>query len=838
MNDGQAFWDMLCRCAGLLETETHADWILGEINHEYFSGQLPTNKQSDYAREQNCEYSPRYQKTRGMTNANCEKVQFIHRQICSYLDQQGVAYTNLTDDEIKELASDGPDFNVARASCMTTTIAATKSNVATQFVELILQVAISPPKAHIIEKIPTLPHPTPEVISNLIKDLDPSQSSSENEDISDTGDSHVDEKSSGTIASDPSLPTANTVFRLEEELFKVTAQLKRRDGIIEGLKQEREALDVAYERLEENYEAVKRQSTENEDELKKLASAHNDRERWSPRELEDKISQQEETIRGQESQIKDYQSREADLRRRVDRFNDTESRLREKEDEFDIQKKELERQTKMANAGERYKQKVQASQVIEKERDSLRLQLEEARPKVKAYEDIRRHNTRLEKENQEIHRALSGSERDNSQLRETKQRVIAENDRLRHESTAMREALARNLEKVADLEEKSGGSEIQPSPMMVDNGLESELTESFKYEQQMQVADTLLWWARGLMKTRKNRISELERENSRLATAAGEEDSKAAALQRRLDDAEDSTLDQAQKEERLRQDVSSLESCIAEVRKGHPIEGSVSSSHNLVNLAHVFESTEIFRQLRAQAKEVQKKRGDLEERLETDSMSSFERHCMMTDLTSDLLEAEFVSKPKLEMIEEVKKQHSIALTKLQNEHDMLWKRYNRLQEETDKLWEERNQAWRLSYDTVVAKAQEDSENMAARNAHRQLTELIMKASKDTVESIKNSTTDVSQQNLQIINAKIAEGYTTQITGDRERMANHQQVDQQFFTSDGTLRTPVQSTPIQLPLKGIRKFFGLRDANKIQIPEDRGSSRYNQGSRSSSQAATF
>lgn len=840
MNDGHAFWEMLCACSCLQGPRVHADGTSGEINDEHFSGQLPTKKQSDYAREQNRKSLHSGNRIVAKTGANTGVVQFIYDQISSYLDQQGATYTILSGDDIKELASNGSGFTIARASFAISTTAATRSNLPVQFLKLILLVAISPPKAHVIEKIPTLPQPTPEVISNLIKDLDPSQPSSDVEDTQETGGTDRDRRSWGEIPATSPSPNANSVFELEEELFRATAKLKRQDGEIEGQKLERQALDDAYERLEENYEAVKKQFAENEDELKKLTSAHNYRDKWSPRELEDKISQQEEIIRGNESQIKEFESREAELRRRANKFSDTESKLREKEDEFDIQKRELENQTKMANAGEKYKQKVQACQAIEKERDSLRSQLEEARPKLKAYEEIRRHNTKLEKENQEIHRALSGSERDNSQLRETKQSVIAENDRLRHESTAMREALAKNLERIADLEDGSGGSEIHSSPTVVNGGLESEIIETFKHEQQMQVAGTLLWWARGLMKARKTRISELEKENGQLASIVSEKDNKATVLQRQLDNVQDLSADQSGKEQRLRQDISSLESSITDVRQGHPIEGSVSPAPNIVDLAHAFESTEIFRRLRAQLKDEQKKRSELEEKLEVaniDRMSAFERHCMMADLNIDLLEGELVGKPKLETVEEVKRQYSIAPTQLQSEHDALWKRYNRLQEDHDKLWEERNQAWRLSYDTVVAKAQEDSQNMATRHAHQQLTQFIMQASKDTAESIKNST-DVSQQNLQIITAKIEEGYASQIDGSRERIANAQQVDKQLFASNGTFIASSPPTFNSPSFQGVRKFFRSKDADKIEIPDNRGTQRHDQRSRSPYQATTF
>lgn len=767
-------------------------------------------------------------------------MQFIYKQISTYLDQEGVTYFHLSEDDIKELASDGPSSTIASASHATLTNRAAKSDIVVQFLGLIIQITISPPKAHIIEKIPTLPHPTPEVISNLIQQLDSSQSSSDLEDNQENGGSGPDQKSWEESAASSPTPNTNSVFHLEEELFKVTAQLKRRDGEIEGLRLERQALDDAYERLNESYEAVKKQSAENVDELKRLALANNERDQWSPKELEDKISQQEEVIRGHESQNKDHQSREAELRRIVNKLSDTESKFQELKDEFHIQKGQLDEQTKKANAGEKYKQKVQASQAIEKERDALRSQFEEARPKLHAYDEIKRHNARLEKENQEIHRTLSQSERDNSQLRETKQSVIAENDRLRHESTAMREALARNLERIAELEDGSGGSEIHSSPTVVNGGLESELSETSKHEQQMQVAGTLLWWARGLMQARKSRIAELEKENGHLASEASEKDSKAIVLQRQLENAQDQSADQSVKEQTLRQDLSSLESSMSEVRRGHPIEGSVSPNRSIVELAYAFERTEIFRRLRAQLKEEQKKSGELEEKLSivekdleaaiNNCTSAYERHCMMVELNIDLLQGDLVDKPKLEMVEQVKRQYSVELVQLRSEHDALWKRYNRLQEEFEKQWEERNQVWRESHDLVLAKAQAESDNAATWHVHQQLTDSIKQASKDTAESIKNST-DVSQQNLQIITTKFEEGYATQINGSRERLAVAQQVDQRLFVPDRTFPAFPSSTPKSPSFQGVRRFFGSKDADKITISENREARRHHQRSRS-------
>lgn len=55
MNDGQAFWEMLrTYCPLEIQRCMLNKRSLGEINPEAFTGDLPSRKRSDYARQQNC----------------------------------------------------------------------------------------------------------------------------------------------------------------------------------------------------------------------------------------------------------------------------------------------------------------------------------------------------------------------------------------------------------------------------------------------------------------------------------------------------------------------------------------------------------------------------------------------------------------------------------------------------------------------------------------------------------------------------------------------------------------------------------------------------------------
>ena len=593
----------------------------------------------------------------------------------------------------------------------------------------------------------TLPAPTPKVMFGLIQDMDAALPDSDDEEA-DQLHTDVDVEpipSRNGAASQPR--TLDQQLSFEAEMAKYKVLLVQRERDVTEIRVEKEEISEAYIRLQENYDSVKEQSARFEDQLKKMNSAQNGFDQLSLKDLDSKVAQQEDTIARYEAQITDQQSSESDLRRKLDKLSLQAEDFQKLQDDFQIQKVQLEQQTKKANAGEKYKQKIQASQAIERERDALRQQLEEARPRLRAYDDCRRNNVRLEKENHEIGSTLSRSERDNNELRETKQTVLIENSRLQRDTKSLREALAQSQDRIADLEEKAGGSEIHSSPTVVDGGLESELAETSKYEAQLQVAHNLILWIRLLTSHRKLRIAEVEKQNQQLTSHVNEKDSALTALQRQLDNAQDTCADQNAVASRLRNEISRLQLDIAQVRAGHPIKGSVSPAATVPDFAHIVKSTETFTKMREQLKAEQKLRADLEEELSTaqrnvevansDRMSSFERHCMLSDLNIDLLEVELAGKPKLDIVEEVKNRQSVATVQLENEVKSLEKRYNRLEQEFHQYSEENNQAQHKSH--------EDS-------------------------------TQTSQDNIQTMATKMEEFYASPLKNGREQLAKAQQVE--------------------------------------------------------------
>ena len=711
----------------------------------------------------------------------------MYGKIASYLDEHDATFPTFTEDELRNLAVDKSSVSIAKARLPRSWTVSTITNHWIQFLKLVLQVVITPPNEPIFQKLRNLPEPTPQVILRLWKEMVDQPEDEEIDRSSDVGS--VVASSNGGSAFSPARAMDRELL-LEQHLAELQSKLQRCEAEVEDLRESKEQTDDAYNRLRENYDAVRKDSIEADRQLKKLTAMNNEREQRSVKELETKISQLEEVIGRQETQIIEHQSKEAEMQRKVKKLNAADERLQNLQDDFDVQKMELEHQTRKANAGEKYKQKVQANQNSEKERDSARKELNEARSRLEEAENFGRDNTKLQQENREISQTLSRSERDNTELRETKQAYLSEINRLHRDSKSLREALAQSQDKIADLEEKHGGSERHPSAA---DGLDDELAEAQNHEQQMQVASTSLLWTRVLMASRKTRISELERQVRQLTSDASDKENKLAMLQCQLESALEDSADQYEQALETRREMSSLQSSLTEIGQGHPIEGSVSAVP-LENLkAYDVISTETFKIMRQQIKAQQKQCAHLEEKLsaalksleaaESDSMSSFENHCMLTDLTVALFEVELVDKPKSQIIEGIRTENSLALRRLQSEHDALRKRHNKLNDMFVDLTEERNAAWHESHEILLEKGIVEGKAEANTQTLRELSDLVRQAT--TPESNGQS------KDLEMYASRSIEIYASKIEDGREQLAKAQQVCREVLSPDVTSETPSQ-----------------------------------------------
>ena len=744
-------------------------------------------------------------------------MQHVYRKIASHLDEHDTSFPIFTDDELRELATDESSISITKARLPRSLTTATMTNLWLQFVKLVLQVVITPPNETLFRKLQDLPDPTPQVILRLWQEM---MGPAEDDEVDKDSDMDSGGRSSNSGSTFSSSRVVDRELLLEQHLAEIMSQLDRCQAETKDLKEAKEQTDDAYNRLQKSYDAVREESIETGAQLQKFTALHNEREQRSVKDLETKISQIEEVIGRQETEINEHRSKEAEMQRKMKKLDAADDRLQNLQDDYDVQKVELEYQTKKANAGEKYKQKVQASHHVEKERDSARKELIEARSRLEEAENFRRGNVKLQQENREISQTLSRSERDNTELRETKQAYLSEINRLQQGSKSLRDALTQAQERITDLEERSGGPERHLS---MDDGLDSELAEALNHEQQMQVASTVLLWTRILMTARKIRITELEKEVRQLTSDASDKETKLVMIQGQLDSAQADSADQYKQVLGIRKEMSILQASLTEVRQGDPIEGFVSVDPLLDLVAYDDESTEAFKRMREQVKAQQKQCANFEEKLlaaqkrleaaESDRMSSFENHCMLTDLTIDLLEGELIDKPKLQIIEEVRVENSSAIWQLQSEHDALRKRHSRLQDMFVDLTEERNEAWREGHEVLMEKTKIETKADADSQTLQELTDILRQAMTETPESIGQS------KEIQIYASKIEEG--------RERLAKAQKVREEVDPSDvafDTVSLPQQPPPSHSPSSSSSRLSSLTSSRLSSISSSSLSSR--------------
>ena len=540
ISSGQALWQMLCECC--LSTKVRLlkmtdDLTSADIDSDAFSAVLPNDNQSEDARKRN--------------------LRFIHGKIQTFLEEREKSFDGLSSGDLDRMAGKDGNSQIAK------------------FLKLVLTVMLeSPSMTEQVQKIMTLPPITQEVVGGLMQEV--AEFESDMEPVSD-GDEDIDHGQSRAVTSAPEA-TTDQVFHLEQQYAKVMSQLERRTQEFKDLELELEKLGKSLARSQETNEALNNEIAERDELLKKARSMNNDREHSSIKDLETKISQQEEMIASKESQVKSLQANINELQRENKKFAAARDEASQLQDEVDVMKIDLEKQTRKANTADKYMQKLQASQSVEKERDSLRQELEDMRTQLAGLAKLRQENAALQQSNDESSRILSQIEQEHDELRMTKKQLRVNYDSLARQIDALNERFAQDQETIADLRDRHGTSDRNSLSTAMNGGLEGELDEISKQENQT-----------------KSRVAELEKQKQQLEAEVQEKDAKKTTLQRQLNIAMEKSADHSGVVKSLREEILSLQTDLSKVREGHPLEG-----------------TETFKRMRDQVKAERQKVLDLE----------------------------------------------------------------------------------------------------------------------------------------------------------------------------------------------------------------------------------
>ena len=186
------------------------------------------------------------------------------------------------------------------------------------------------------------------------------------------------------------------------------------------------------------------------------------------------ISQQEETIASRELEFTRSQTAFNELKRENKRLLGLAERFEKVQDDYDATKVELEKQSRKANTADKYMQKLQASHAIEKERDGLRLDLDDARKQLSHSEGLRRDNKALQKTNEEVSQTLAQIEREDEELRMTNKKLRISCDSYEQQIGWLNERSAQDQETITelrDLQEKRVSVTERDGTAALDNEL-------------------------------------------------------------------------------------------------------------------------------------------------------------------------------------------------------------------------------------------------------------------------------------------------------------------------------------------------------------------------------
>ncbi len=300
----------------------------------------------------------------------------------------------------------------------------------------------------------------------------------------------------------------------------------------------------------------------------------------------------------------------------MDKLNASRGKSRKLQDEIDELRIERDSLAKKANTAERYKQKLQATQDLQKQNAELQEELSEVRQQFNHADKARQQVAGLQLALEEYKRILPKIEQDRHELQMMKKQLEFDNAALAQRWERANEQHARDQESIANLTDKLGEFELSRNPTTVDSeGLDSELEESTRKEALLQVDLPAPNGRRLTTLGRRAKVAELETENQKLKAEVTLQESKTRALQQLLKDAEERQEERDRKNLEVYQEKLMLESSLAAIEQGDPIQGYVIQAAAEKDHANEIFRTEVFKKMRDQVGMEQKRAAGLEAEL-------------------------------------------------------------------------------------------------------------------------------------------------------------------------------------------------------------------------------
>ncbi|KAN0075958.1 hypothetical protein V8E54_007228 [Elaphomyces granulatus] len=398
--------------------------ILQDIDPQYFLDELPERNPSDH-------WVTKWQ-----------NLKHLHKLLISYIRSQN-------DDAIPPGLDASPDLKA-----IAETSAPKEIN---KLLKLLLIAAIGSPNAETyVTTLQGMSTSTQESLKDIIQEAQNAQQYDSSE-----GEEEKDGIAKPDLAVDPEL-------QFEERVGKVLAENDRLVSEKKEMERDLEGLHNRLARLQENNDSLQNRLASTEDRLVTLKSGKGDIG-FSTKALESRTRQQEELIASQEGRLAATQEEIDSLRLSLESLRVKNQRFQKLQDDYDEIKNERDQLSRKANAADKYRQKLQASQDFEKENQALKNQVNDLQQQLKEVDSNQRWSSERDVELEEYRRVLPRIEQDRHEIQNLKKQLefnnhaLTERLQIAEEQRERDEAVISELrERIRELEGSPGSPSLTP----------------------------------------------------------------------------------------------------------------------------------------------------------------------------------------------------------------------------------------------------------------------------------------------------------------------------------------------------------------------------------------
>ncbi|KAI9730519.1 MAG: hypothetical protein M1834_005760 [Cirrosporium novae-zelandiae] len=514
-----------------------------------------------------------------------------------------------------------------------------------KLVKLVVAAAINSPNTnHYIEEMIKLSESSQVAIKEVIEEVLPLTYARPSEDYTDDSfQIHTvsDDNPELTASNEPSSDVLGSGLTVDRELVfeeRIAQLLSDNDGWKRKVTElEADLHEFLQTRLAE---------AEDREAIKARSGDH------STKALEAKLQNQEELIARQEIQLADQSVTIDSLEKTGETLRAKADKAQKLRDELDVVKIERDNFAKKANTVDKYKQKLQASQDIEKDNRNLRNELEEIRAEKQELGAKAEKAAGYQLALSGYKKLIERLEQDNFDALTLKKQLEFDNMTLSQRLQNQQEQSAHDERTIALLQERNRELEsgITPQPA---GDLQSELDTKNTREKTMKQQISML----------KSQVEELN--------APSDAAAQSVVLQELLEDANQRYDTLNQKHMKLLDEKLGLENTLKDVHDGNPVTRHGSLPPKLRCLTDTFTSSERYYKMNEELLATKNKLSEIQKELE-DTKSELET--AKADLS-------LVGKDKLDVLEELKKQASAGVDNLQGKLDNSQERMEALKED-------------------------------------------------------------------------------------------------------------------------------------------------------------